>query len=78
MNPPCNDSDGLCSIFPEVLTGFADGYSARADEMQNEVSDGGQGSSTGTNTATILVERHIAHIMDLPPVKFPEHEDHSP
>ena len=64
MNLPCNDSDGLGAIFPEVLSGFGDADSARADEMQNEVSDCGQGLSAGTNSATILVERHIAHIME--------------
>ena len=64
-NPSGDSLDGVIAIFAEVLARFGDGVAAFADQTDCSVSQGCQWACSSPNTASVLVQGHVADVMEL-------------
>jgi len=61
--PAGDESDRFGAILAEVFAGLRHGHAAGTNEVQNEIADGRERARPGSDTAAILVECHVAHIV---------------
>src|SRR3974390_2220411 len=64
-NPAGDGFDGVVAIFPEVLASFRDGPAEFADHADCGVAQGCQRSCSGPDAASVLVQGHVADMMEL-------------
>ncbi len=64
-NPSGDSFDGVVAIFSEVLASFGDGASAFSDHTDCGVAQGCQRPCSGPDAASVLVQGHVADMMEL-------------